>query len=363
MGLSYYVFQNLSYVLDAYRGDLAPTRDLARYAASLSFFPQLLAGPITRPRDLLPQLEAPRMFDDALARDGVRQLLWGLVKKMIVADMIGRQVDHVWGDLGAVDGLALLFAAILYSVQIYCDFSGYADIAIGSGKILGLRLSKNFDYPYFATSVRVFWRRWHITLASWMRDYVYISVGGSRVKRVRLAANVLLTFFLVGLWHGAAWTFVVWGLLHGVYLAVENEIGRRRARGAVAASTGDGPAMTPAPLTHRPAWRSVLAAVAVFVLVTIAWVFFRAPTLADALQFFGHAFAHPLGSGDHFRYVVPLLLSAGILIYEWVTRRWEHGLAVRWLPLPIRWAVYVGLAIAIVLFGELGGREGIYVQF
>ena len=210
---------------------------MVEYATALSFFPQLLAGPITRPRDLLPQLFERRAFDDQRARDGLRQILWGLTKKMLVADNIGVQVDYVWSNIGPVDGLTLAIAALLYSIQIYCDFSGYADIAIGTAKLFNLRLSKNFDYPYFSTSVRMFWRRWHITLASWMRDYVYIPLGGSRVGAFRRAFNVLVTFLVVGLWHGANWTFVVWGLLHGSYLVVEG----RTASSEAADGRRDGP--------------------------------------------------------------------------------------------------------------------------
>jgi alginate O-acetyltransferase complex protein AlgI len=350
VGISYYVFQNLSYVLDVYRRDVAPTTDIVEYATALSFFPALLAGPITRPRDLLPQLKEKRAFDDQRARDGLRQLLWGLVKKMIIADTIGRQVDYVWANIDGADGLVLAIVALLYSIQIYCDFSGYADMAIGTGKLFNLRLSKNFEYPYFSTSIRVFWRRWHITLASWMRDYVYISMGGSRVRRVRQGFNVLVTFFLVGLWHGANWTFIIWGLLHGCYSVVENVFRGWRRR----ESSPDAPVR---------AWSSVVAGLVVFILVTIAWVFFRAPSLGAALHFFGHGIAHPLGAGDHMRYLASLLLSAGLLLYEWFTRRSEHGVVVARLPRPVRWVAYFALCMAVLLFGNLGGQEGIYVQF
>jgi alginate O-acetyltransferase complex protein AlgI len=231
VGISYYMFQNLSYVIDVYRRDLPATRGALEYATALSFFPQLLAGPITRPRDLLPQLFTRRTFDDARARDGLRQVLWGLTKKMLIADNIGVQVDYLWGNISRLDGVSLVTAAVLYSVQIYCDFSGYADIAIGTAKLFNLRLSKNFEYPYFSVSVRMFWRRWHMTLAGWMRDYVYIPLGGSRVAPWRHAFNLLATFLLVGLWHGADWTFVVWGGLHGSYLVAES---RLRARGSPA---------------------------------------------------------------------------------------------------------------------------------
>jgi alginate O-acetyltransferase complex protein AlgI len=348
IGISYYVFQNLSYVIDVYRRTMPASRGAVEYAVALSFFPQLLAGPITRPRDLLPQLFERRVFDDARARDGLRQVLWGLTKKMLIADNIGVQVDYVWHNLARTDGLSLVTAAVLYSVQIYCDFSGYADIAIGSAKLFNLRLWKNFDYPYFSVSVRMFWRRWHITLASWMRDYVYIPLGGSRVGAWRHAFNLLATFLLVGLWHGADWTFVVWGALHGSYLVVES---RLRTRG------------TPAGEQRWQPARAIGAAVVVFALVTFAWIFFRAPSLSAATEFIGQAFMHPTGSGDFVRFVPALLLSAALLLYEWFTRGWEHGLSIAAVPLAARWVAYLGLSMGLLIFGYLGASQGIYVQF
>jgi len=348
VGISYYVFQNLSYVIDVYRRDMPATRGVVEYATALSFFPQLLAGPITRPRDLLPQLFQHRAFDDARARDGLRQVLWGLTKKMLIADNIGAQVDYAWGNISRLDGVSLVTAAILYSIQIYCDFSGYADIAIGTAKLFNLRLSKNFDYPYFSVSVRMFWRRWHITLASWMRDYVYIPLGGSRVGAWRQAFNLLATFILVGLWHGADWTFLVWGSLHGSYLVVES---RLRSRG---------------PPTGSERWRptaGVVAGVVVFVLVTFAWVFFRAPSLASAFEYLAQVVRVPFGAIDYARYAPTLGLSAALLIYEWFTRRWEHGLSLERFPMPVRWGAYLAICMALLLFANLGGRQGIYVQF
>jgi D-alanyl-lipoteichoic acid acyltransferase DltB (MBOAT superfamily) len=348
IGLSYYVFQNLSFVIDVYRRDLASIGGVVEYAAALSFFPQLLAGPITRPRDLLPQLAERRVFDDARARDGLRQVLWGLTKKMLVADNIGVQVDYVWANVSRLDGVSLVTAAVLYAVQIYCDFSGYADIAIGTAKLFNLRLSKNFEYPYFSVSVRMFWRRWHITLASWMRDYVYIPLGGNRVGAWRHVLNIFVTFLLVGLWHGASWTFVVWGALHGSYLVAES---RLRTRGASAARQ-----------TWRPA-AGVLAGVFVFALVTFAWVFFRAPTLEAATDYIVQAVTTPFGAADYARFVPTLLLSAALLAYEWLTRGWEHGLSISSAPLAARWAAYLGLGMSLLLFGYLGASQGIYVQF
>ncbi|MDD3643810.1 MAG: MBOAT family protein [Candidatus Krumholzibacteria bacterium] len=348
VGLSYYVFQNLSYVIDVYRRDTIPTTGAVEYATALSFFPQLLAGPITRPRDLLPQLLERRTFDDDRARDGLRQILWGLTKKMLVADSIGSQVNHVWANVGQVDGLTLAISAVLYSFQIYCDFSGYADIAIGTAKIFNLRLSGNFDYPYFSTSVRSFWRRWHITLAGWMRDYLYIPLGGSRTGAFRGVLNLLITFLVVGLWHGANWTFVVWGLLHGSFLAIERIFRRGDPK-------TDG--------KERGAWMSILDAAIVFALVTFAWVFFRAPSLEAAIAYLGRGLRVPFDAVEHARYVPVLALSAGLLVYERFMRRREHGLSISGLPPAARWAVYLAICMALLLFGHLGGREGIYVQF
>jgi D-alanyl-lipoteichoic acid acyltransferase DltB (MBOAT superfamily) len=348
VGLSYYLFQNLSYVIDVYRGDARATRGLIEYGTALSFFPQLLAGPITRPRDLLPQLFEHREYDDARARDGLRQVLWGLTKKMLIADNIGTQVDFVWRNLSQFSGVSLIAVAVLYSMQIYCDFSGYADMAIGTAKLFNLRLSRNFDYPYFSVSVRMFWRRWHITLASWMRDYIYIPLGGNRVGPWRLAFNVLVTFLLVGLWHGANWTFIVWGGLHGCYLVGENHLRSLGAR------------------TRSATWQSahvVLAGVIVFALVTFAWVFFRAPSLSAAGQFIGRTLSDPASAPEFARFVPMLLLSAALLAYEWFTRGWEHGLSLASVPLSARWAVYLGLSLALLVFGYLGGVQGIYVQF
>ncbi|MCY3019804.1 MAG: MBOAT family protein, partial [Planctomycetota bacterium] len=220
--------------------------------------------------------------------------------------------------------------------------------AIGTAKLFNLRLSKNFDYPYFSVSVRRFWRRWHSTLASWLRDYVYIPLGGSRVGPWRRAFNLLATFLLVGLWHGAAWTFVIWGGLHGSYLIVES-----RLRGCGARAGGE----------RRRAAAGVLAGVVVFALVTFAWVFFRAPSLGAATEYLVQAVTRPLGAGDFGRFVPTLLLSAALLGYERLTRGWEHGLAVSAAPLPARWAAYLGIGMALLFFGFLGGTQGIYVQF
>ena len=353
VGLSYYVFQNLSYVIDVYRRQLPATTGVVEYATALSFFPQLLAGPITRPRDLLPQLFQRRGFDDRRARDGLRQILWGLTKKVLIADNIGAQVDEVWSNIGEADGVTLAITAVLYSFQIYCDFSGYADMAIGTAKLFNLRLSKNFDYPYFSTSIRDFWRRWHITLAGWMRDYLYIPLGGSRCGVLRHTFNVLVTFVVVGLWHGANPTYLVWGLFHGLCLSVENLFRRARRSKQVGAAETEA----------RGLLGRVTAGVVVFVLVTFAWIFFRAPSLTAAVDFLAQGVTHPVSGGEYVQYLPMLAVSGALLVYERLTRRWEHGFAFGRAPLSVRWAVYLVVCVVLLLFGQFGGQQGIYVQF
>ena len=349
IGISYYTFQNLSYIIDVYRRTVSPTREVVPFACSLAFFPQLLAGPITRPRDLIPQFARRRDFDSDLARDGLRQVLWGLFKKMVIADNIGVRVDAVWAGRGHANSLEVLIAALLYSVQIYCDFSGYADIAIGTAKLLNIRLSPNFDYPYFSVGIRAFWRRWHMTLSSWARDYIYISLGGNRVSRWRRTLNVMLTFLAIGLWHGANWTFIVWGALHGVYNMIETTFARS--------------AKTPQPARPAPKWGAVGWGIVTFAAVTFAWVFFRAPTLRAALTFLSRLAVAPAALSTYRPFVSLLLASAGLFTYEWFTRGWEHGLAVERFSLPVRWLAYLSACLVLLLTGYLGSRSGIYVQF
>ena len=356
IGISYYIFQNLSYVFDVYRGDISGRAPLLDYGVALSFFPQLLSGPITRPRELLGQLGARRDFDERAARDGLRQILWGLIKKMVIADNIAVLVDAAWKNTHALDGAAVVLVALLYSFQIYCDFSGYADIAIGTAKLFNLRLTRNFDQPYLSTSVRQFWRRWHMTLASWMRDYVYISLGGSRKGALRRDLNTLVTFLLVGLWHGADLTFAVWGLLHGAFLVAENLIERVRGRTRAAAAAG---------VVAAGAWgkgRRAAAGLLVFALVTFAWVFFRAPSLSAAVAFLARLGA-PLGGAAHLRYLPWVAIGTALLMFEALTPKWEHGFAFpRWWR-PARWAVYVVACLVLLFFAKFGGQQGIYVQF
>ena len=228
VGISFYTFQTLSYTIDVYKRKFRPTTDFGSFFAFVSFFPQLVAGPIERAKNLLPQFYKKRNFDLSKATDGMRQILWGYFMKVVVADRLALYVDVVYNNVEMHNSITLLLATVLFSFQIYCDFAGYSNIAIGTAKIFGFQLMDNFKRPYFATSITDFWRRWHISLSTWFRDYVYIPLGGNRVSKFRHYSNLFITFVISGLWHGANWTFIIWGALHGFYQIAEKIIYRRR---------------------------------------------------------------------------------------------------------------------------------------
>jgi len=351
VGISFYTFQTLSYTLDIHRGRIEATRDALSFFAFVSFFPQLVAGPIERAASLLPQFEKSRRFDFLEARDGARQILWGSFKKVVIADTCGRQVNLIFAVSGEVSGSTLLLGALYFAFQIYCDFSGYSDVAIGSAKLLGIRLRDNFDLPYFSRDVAEFWRRWHISLSSWFRDYVYIPLGGNRSGKARQVANVLLTFGLSGLWHGASWNFVVWGLLHGSYQIPSILRGRPRPDRRVAAWA-----------TALPRPGELARILATFALTLFAWIFFRAEDLGHALQYTAGLFTASLFDAPQFDHGVPLALIAGLLSVEWAQRRKTHPLQFDGLPVFLRWSVYLALSLAVIaFFGER--HDFIYFQF
>ena len=280
VGISFYTFQTLSYIVDVYRGDLPAERHFGYYALYVSFFPQLVAGPIERAADLLPQLRETRRFDKDRAVEGARIIVIGLFKKIVVADMLAETVNRVYNNLQAYDSIPVLVATLFFAMQIYCDFSGYSDIAVGSAKILGIELMTNFRSPYYARSIKEFWRRWHISLSGWFTDYVYIPLGGSRVAPARRRFNLLVVFLCSGLWHGASWTFVLWGLYHGVLSVMElytqPVIDRTLARmkGRIC----------------RALFQSARVAVT-FALVCFSWILFRANSLPDLAYAVTHLFS------------------------------------------------------------------------
>ncbi|HEY7171178.1 MAG TPA: MBOAT family O-acyltransferase [Vicinamibacterales bacterium] len=351
-GLSFYTFSCISYLADVYSRRIAAERHAGYLAVYVSFFPKLLAGPIERAQPFLSRLRQPVRFSSAGVTSGLQLFLWGLFKKVVIADRLASIVAAAYGRPAFASPADLLIATYFFAFQIYCDFSGYSDMAIGASRILGLDLMENFRRPYLATTTAEFWaRRWHLSLTTWFRDYVYIPLGGSRVARPRWAFNLLIVFVLSGLWHGAAWTFVVWGALNGIYVLVSNIRTRR------------------APLTGGSV-RTVVRAVVTFHLILVTWVFFRAASLDDALTIFSRiaASAGRLPSLVAVRLTAPDVAAALLLVVLLVaielldeTRSMWERLAAR--PTPVRWAAYYALALALVVFGVWNLQQFVYMQF
>ena len=271
VGISFYTFQTLSYVIDVYRGDVEPEKNPFFYALFVSFFPQLVAGPIERPDNLIPQLKEVHKWDNDNAIKGAKHMIVGFFKKICVADLISVYVNAVYNDVESSTAIGSVIATCLFAVQIYCDFSGYTDIAIGAARVMGIRLMKNFDHPYMATTIKEFWSRWHISLSSWFKDYLYFPLGGSRCSKPRHLMNLMIVFLVSGLWHGASWTFVIWGAIHGIYQVVGTLT--YKSRNKLLGRIG---------LSERSVGIVWIRRINTFILVGIAWLFFRANTVSDA---------------------------------------------------------------------------------
>ena len=352
VGISFYTFQALSYTVDVYRGEVRATHDVVAFLTYISFFPQLVAGPIERATRLLPQFLQERRFDYSLAVSGCRLMLWGFFKKMVIADNCAVLVNSVWDNYATEPAPVLLIAAVLFTFQIYGDFSGYSDIAIGCARLFGIRLMRNFHFPYFAASIADFWRRWHISLTTWLRDYVYIPLGGSRQGLMRTLRNTFIVWGISGLWHGANWTFVCWGLYHALLLSIYRLTHLHPVKKA-----GEG---------------SVAATVSTFALVVVGWIIFRATSMSEAMAYIGRMMGAswadlPLAV-DRMRtllpdLIVPLGAIALMMVMEW---RRQHGRSL--LPRPffvhtgLRYGLYVVVAmLTIALAGSQS--EFIYFQF
>ena len=367
VGISFHTFQMIGYLVDVAAQRVPAERHLGRFASFVVFFPQLVAGPIERSAHMLPQFWRPTRIEYARFRDGLLQTTWGLYKKVCVADLVAPFVASVYDDPRSFNGSYLLLATLFFTIQIYCDFSGYSDMALGIARILGYDLMVNFRQPYFSTSLAEFWRRWHISLSTWFRDYVYIPLGGSRVSGPRWVFNILLVFTLSGVWHGAAWTFIVWGALHGCWLLIEQGCRSILARPDPESSlAGSGRAGSSRYLVHTLTGWLLTNAV-----VVVSWVFFRAENLDDALYIVTHLVDFgPLQYGTFKLLKLPSfeLLLVGlqmtILLTVDLVLRYSPDWSLRWWHVrPVRWALFLALVYNIVFFGVFEKIDFIYFAF
>lgn len=368
VGISFFTFQSMSYVIDVYRGKTPVEKNFFRYALFVSFFPQLVAGPIERSSNLLEQFKVKHSFESKRIVRGVTLMLWGYFIKVVIADRVAILVDQIYMYNTYYDGCLLIVATVLFAIQIYCDFNGYTTIAIGSAEVMGYSLMKNFEQPYFATSVADFWRRWHISLTSWFRDYLYFPLGGSRCSRIKRYRNIMIVFLVSGLWHGAAWTYVIWGGLNGLMQIIGDLLKPVREKIAgVCKVNADSFGL------------KIIKIIITFILVDITWVFFRADSVETAIHvisssftvfnpwilFDGTLYTLGLNRQDFWVMIISILIMAGVDLVHAKGISIRESIA-RW-PLPARWTMMYGLIIWILLFGVYGpGYDAagfIYFQF
>lgn len=360
VGISFYTFQALSYSIDVYRGKIEPTKDIIAFFAFISFFPQLVAGPIERATSLLPQFQQNRRFDYDQAVDGMRQILWGLFKKIVVADNCATYVDQVWSTYDTQNGSTLLLAAILFTFQIYGDFSGYSDIAIGTAKLFGIKLMRNFNNPYFSRDIAEFWRRWHISLTTWFRDYVYIPLGGSRVGKWKIVRNTFVIFLVSGIWHGANWTFIAWGAYHAVLFLPLILLGlNRKYTNQVAEGR------------WLPTWKEMGQIFLTFMLAVLGWIIFRAQTISQAWDYICgicdmSILSKPIWNGK-WTFLVTCVAIAIMIIIEWCERESRSPLQRIFNSSIMRRKTIRIFTLAVFLFLSLmfrgGAADFIYFQF
>ena len=348
VGISFYTFQTMSYTIDIYRKQLEPTKDFIAFAAFVGYFPQLVAGPIERASNLLPQMSKRRYFDYQKAVDGMRQTLWGFFKKVVIADAVAPLVDQAFGDPNGFSAIALITGALLFSIQIYCDFSGYSDIAIGISKLFGIDLMQNFRTPYFSRDIAEFWRRWHISLSTWFRDYLYIPLGGSRGSTALKVRNTFAIFIVSGFWHGANWTFIIWGLINALLFLPLLLAKRNRSN------------------LNDPEISDLHRILLTFSITTIAWIFFRADSLSHAIDYLQNIAIW--NSGKSLSIKPTLVVYIALLFFgDWIGRK--HDFALNTLSEGIlskspwlRLTLYLSLAYLILLY--IGGQQNfIYFQF
>ncbi|MFS2187007.1 MBOAT family protein [Mucilaginibacter sp. Mucisp84] len=364
VGISFYTFHSISYVIDVYNGRIKPEHNLARFLLFVSFFPQLVAGPIARSENLLPQLQYLKNYDYNNFKKGFILIFWGLFKKMVIADRLAIAVNHVYNHVENATTVSLIIATLFFTYQIYCDFSGYSDIALGVSKLFGVDLIVNFKQPYFSKTITEFWRRWHISLSTWFRDYLYIPLGGNKVSKSKWIFNTMLVFVVSGLWHGANYTFLIWGAIHGLMLIIERFVYGDRIRQI---TSGISPA-------------NIIRWFITYVVVVIAWTFFRANNLGDAVTVFqkifefknvGHDIASLFTIGgaegliglkfyDLCLSIVFILLLVGV---NFSLRKEGLSNVILNSSTPVRWSFYIAITFVVLWFGKLGINEFIYFQF
>lgn len=351
VGISFYTFQALSYTIDVYKEKIRATHDLIEFGAYISFFPQLVAGPIERATNLLPQFQQKREFRYDAAVDGLRQMLWGFLKKLVIADNCATIVNQYWDNYQSLSGVSIFLLGVLFTFQIYCDFSGYSDIAIGCARLFGFNLMRNFNFPYFSKSIPEFWRRWHISLTSWFTDYIYFPLGGSRCGKWKAVRNVFIVWAISGLWHGANWTFVCWGLFHATILAIYRVFDlqtKGKAMGLL------------------PSGKDLLKILLTFTLVVFGWIIFRSTSMEQAFDIFTAMFSNAFIKPVDIHGTTYLLFAFVLLIIEWLQKDKQHALQ---LPQKsvfkyrlIRWGAYYMILFVIVKFTGTS-QTFIYFQF
>jgi len=353
VGISFYTFQTLSYTIDIYRNKLKPTKDVVAFAAFVSFFPQLVAGPIERASNLLPQFYIKRQFNYNKAVDGLRQILWGLFKKIVIADNCAYFVNTIFDGYSEYSASTLFLGAVFFAFQIYGDFSGYSDIAIGTSRLFGFNLKQNFAFPYFSRDIAEFWRRWHISLSTWFRDYVYIPLGGSRGSKWNQVRNVFIIFLVSGFWHGANWTFIVWGGLNALYFLPLLFFNKNRVNTNIVAEN-----------SIFPNFKELFMMIITFFITTLAWIFFRAENVTQAIDYIKHLVNKSLFSIPEIRPTFLFVLIFIFVLVEWSGRRQLYAIEALWFKYPraVRLIIYYIITMIIFLYGG-NQAEFIYFQF
>lgn len=357
IGISFYTFQSLSYTIDIYRNKIKPTENLLAFSAFVSFFPQLVAGPIERATSLLPQFLESRKFDYCKAVDGMKQILWGLFKKIVIADNCATYANLIFDNSNEYSGSTLVLGAVFFALQIYADFSGYTDIAIGVSRLFGFNLRRNFAFPYFSRDLAEFWRRWHISLSSWFKDYLYVPLGGSRGGNWRMIRNVYLVFIISGFWHGANWTFLFWGFLNATFYIPLVLLKKHRKNVDVVAEG-----------KMLPSFRELLSMLLMFGFTTFSWIFFRAESIQQAFSYVSNIFSDSLFSvpniPDRGTAFLTIVFITFLVLVEWNGREQQHALEKlgRTWSKPIRWTLYLLLILTTLVFSGQP-KEFIYFQF